>query len=182
MENIGWIGTFFGLLSFALLSFGKVKKESLFFLISTSIASFSFLISSYYISNYQAVISNVFFFTSSVLALFGIILKIDKIKENTLYYSCLIIFLISSIYYLYFNFENWIFQSLGWIPVVSLPMIFFLFTQNKINEAKYFLLNMITNIIFVIHLVHFNNYPLAILQIVAFIFSFIGIKRLNFNI
>lgn len=182
MGYIGWIGTFFGLLSFSLLAIGKIKKDGLYFLTATTIASFSFLISSYYISNYQAVISNAFFFTFSLIALFGILLKIDNIKEKNLYFFCSIAFLIAIFYYLYLGYDSWIFQSIGWIPVVSLPIIFLLFTQNKINEAKYFLLNMITNVIFFIHLIYFENYPLAILQIASFIFSFVGIKRLKFNI
>lgn len=182
MEYIGWVGTFFGMLSFALISFGKIKKEGFLFAFLSSIAAGSFLFSSYLISNYQAVISNIFFLSSSLLALFGIFLNIKNIKESTLYILCLLAFLMSSIYYIFFTKEVWIFHSLGWIPVVSLPMIFFLFTQNKITESKYYLLNMITNIIFFIHLIYFNNTPLAILQIIAFIFAFIGIKRINAKI
>jgi hypothetical protein len=179
MEYIGWVGTFFGIVSFAFLSFGILKKEGKLFPLFSGIASLSFLISSFLISNYQAVISNSFFLLSSILALFGIFIKIEKIKEKMLYILCLCIFIISSLYYIIFTKEIWIFQSLGWIPVISLPMIFFLFTQNKINEIKYYYLNMATNIIFFIHLIYFNNYPLAILQVVAFIFALIGVIRLS---
>lgn len=182
MEYIGWVGTFFGMMSFLLLAIGKIKKEGLFFLISTAIASFSFFISSYYISNYQAAISNIFFFSFSIIALFGITLKINKIKESSLYLSCSISFFISTFYYLHFNLDNWFYQSIGWIPVISLPMLFLLFTQNKINEFKYFLLNMITNAIFFVHLIYFENYPLASLQVVAFIFALLGLKKTTHNI
>lgn len=182
LQNIGWIGTFFGLLSFALISFGKIKKESLIFSSFSSLAAFSFLISSYLIDNYQSVFSNLFFLSSGILAMFGVFLKLDKIKEKTLYYSCTISFIASTFYYLLYTDEPFIYHSLGWAAVVSLPMIFFLFTQNKITEIKYYIFNMITNIIFFIHLIYFNNIPLAILQVVALFFGAIGIKRLYFSI
>lgn len=182
INNIGWVGTFFGLLSFALISFGKIKKESLIFSLFSSLAAFSFLVSSYLINNYQAVFSNVFFLTAGILAVFGVFLKIESIKEKTLYYSCFIGFIISTFYYLYYTDELWIYHSLGWVAVISLPMIFFLFTQNKITETKYYIFNMTTNLIFFIHLIYFNNIPLAILQVIAFIFAGIGIKRLYFTI
>ena len=182
MEYVGWVGTFFGFSSFALISLGIIKKEGFLFSFLSAIASGAFLFSSYLISNYQAVISNVFFLSSSLLALFGIFLNIKNIKESSLYILCLLAFSISSIYYIFFTKEVWIFHSLGWIPVISLPMIFFLFTQNRITEIKYYYLNMITNTIFFIHLIYFNNTPLAILQIISFIFAFIGIKRINSKI
>ena len=175
---IGWVGTFFGLLSFGLLSLGLIKKENLIFSLSIVCSSSCFFISSYMIDNYQGMASNVFYFISSLLAVFGIMLNIKQISERMLYTSSLVIFLVASIFYLYTNATGWFFQSIGWIPVLSAPITFFLITQKKINEMKYFLLNLGINVIFFTHLMYIGNYPIAVTQLVAGAFSIYGCIRI----
>lgn len=175
---IGWVGTFFGLLSFGLLSLGLIKKENLIFSLSIVCSSSCFFISSYMIDNYQGMASNVFYFISSLLAVFGIMLNIKQISERMLYTSSLVIFLVASVFYLYTNTTGWFFQSIGWIPVLSAPITFFLITQKKINEMKYFLLNLGINVIFFTHLMYIGNYPIAVTQLVAGAFSIYGCIRI----
>ena len=175
---IGWVGTFFVLLSFGLLSLGLIKKENLIFSLSIVCSSSCFFISSYMIDNYQGMASNVFYFISSLLAVFGIMLNIKQISERMLYTSSIVIFLVASFFYLYTNTTGWFFQSIGWIPVLSAPITFFLITQKKINEMKYFLLNLGINVIFFTHLMYIGNYPIAVTQLVAGAFSIYGCIRI----
>lgn len=176
--DIGWIGTFFGLLSFGLLSLGFIKKEQLIFSLSIVCSSTCFFISSYMIDNYQGMGSNIFYFTSSVLAVCGIFLNIKYVTEKMLYMTSVAIFIIASSFYLYSHTEGWFFQSIGWIPVLAAPMTFFLITQHKINEMKYFIINLVLNVIFFIHLMYIGNYPIAVTQLVAGFFSVYGCLRI----
>lgn len=175
---IGWIGTFFGLLSFGLLSLGFIKKENLIFSLSIVCSSSCFFISSYMIDNYQGMASNVFYFISSVLAVCGVFLNVKQITERMLYTASIVIFIMASFFYLYTNTTGWFFQSIGWIPVLSAPMTFFLITQKKINEMKYFILNLGINAIFFTHLMYIGNYPIAVTQLVAGAFSIYGCIRI----
>jgi len=175
---IGWIGTFFGLLSFGLLSLGFIKKENVIFSLAVVCSSSCFFISSYMIDNYQGMASNVFYFISSVLGVFGIVLRIKHITENMLYLLSLIIFILASTFYLYNNTNGWFYESIGWIPVLAAPMTFFLITQQKIDEIKYFILNFGVSVIFCAHLLYIGNYPIAVTQLVAALFSIYGCLRI----
>lgn len=181
IQYIGWVGTFFGLLSFSLLSFGFIKKEHILFSLFVVFSSSSFLISSYNIDNYQGVAANIFFFISSILAVFGISLRMKHATEFILYLGSILVFVITSYFYIKAGTNGWIFQSMGWVPVFMAPMIFFLYTQHKINEFKYYLQNLIANIIFCIHLLYIENYPLAICQLVAGLLCIYGLIRLRIN-
>lgn len=175
--DIGWIGTFFGLLSFGLLSLGIIKKENLIFSLAIVCSSICFFISSYMMDNYQGMGSNVFYFISSVLGVFGIVLNIKQVTEKMLYVSSIFIFLVAACFYLYANTAGWFFQTIGWIPVLAAPMTFFLITQHKINEMKYFILNLGISIIFFTHLMYIGNYPIAVTQLVGGAFSIYGCLR-----
>lgn len=175
---IGWIGTFFGLLSFGLLSFGLIKKENVLFSLAVVCSSSCFFISSFMIDNYQGMASNVFYFISSILGVFGIVLKIKHITENMLYMLSSIIFVLASIFYLSYETAGWFYQSIGWIPVLAAPMTFFLITQQKIDEMKYFILNFGVSVIFCVHLLYIGNYPIAVTQLVASAFSIYGCLRI----
>lgn len=176
--DIGWVGTFFGLLSFGLLSLGVIKKEHLIFSLAIVCSSTCFFISSYMIDNYQGMGSNVFYFVSSVLGVFGIVLNIKQITERMLYITSIIIFVVAAFFYLYTNTTGWFFQTIGWIPVIAAPMTFFLITQHKIDEMKYFILNLGISIIFFTHLMYIGNYPIAVTQLVAGAFSIYGCIRI----
>ncbi len=177
MQYIGWIGTFFGLLSFCLLSLGYIKQESKLFSLSVVISSSCFFISSYLIENYQGVIANIFYFISSILALMGITLSLKKITEKNFYLIVLLILLMSSLFYIQ-NYNDWIFQSIGWVAVFSAPMAFFMLTQNKITPLKFFYFNIGINVLFVIHFFYYLNYPLGVCQLVALLFSLYGVLRI----
>lgn len=179
MQHIGWIGTFFGLLSFCLLSLGYLRQDSKLFSLSVIISSSCFFTSSYIINNYQGVFANIFYFTSSVLAFFGIALSIKFVTEKIFYIIALLIFAVSCLFYI--ADSDVIFQSIGWVCVFSLPMAFFMLTQNKINQFKFFYLNTGINILFVTHFIYYENYPLAVCQFVALIFSLYGCIRLVSN-
>jgi hypothetical protein len=176
--DIGWIGTFFGLMSFGLLSLGIIKKEQIIFSLSIVCSSSCFFISSYFLHNYQGMASNVFYFLSSVLAVCGIFINIQHITERMLYVSSILIFIIASFFYLYTHTHGWFFQSIGWVPVLAAPMTFFLITQRKIDEMKYFLLNLMINIVFFTHLIYIGNYPIAVTQLVAAAFAIYGCIRI----
>jgi hypothetical protein len=130
------------------------------------------------IDNYQGMGSNVFYFISSVLGVFGIVLKIKQITEKMLYLSSIVIFMIASIFYIYSNTTGWFYQSIGWIPVLAAPMTFFLITQHKINEMKYFILNLGISVVFLTHLMYIGNYPIAVTQLVGGAFSIYGCLRI----
>lgn len=176
MQYIGWVGTFFGLLSFCLLSVGILKQNSKLFSASIIISSSCFFVSSLIIENYQGVAANIFYFISSCLAVCGVILNFKFINEKIFYIVNILIFIISSLSYI--NNVDWIFQSVGWICVFSLPMAFFMFTQNKITPIKFFYLNAGINLLFVTHFFYYENYPLAVCQFVALIFSIYGFLRI----
>jgi len=130
------------------------------------------------IDNYQGMGSNVFYFVSSVLGVFGIVLNIKQITEKMLYITSIIIFVFAAFFYLYTNTTGWFFQTIGWIPVIAAPMTFFLITQHKIDEIKYFILNLGISIIFFTHLMYIGNYPIAVSQLVAGAFSIYGCIRI----
>lgn len=177
-EYIGWIGTFLGFFSFALLALGKIKNTHWFFSGCILVSSIIFFYTSYLIQNYQSIFTNLFFIVSSFLALIGITLKARWLSKPILYGTCLFVFLLSSSYYIILNTNDWFMQSIGWVPVFSFPFIFFLYTQHKITEFNYYLLNMSSNILFSVHLFYMNNYPFLALQILAFSFALMGLFKL----
>lgn len=179
INYIGWLGSFIAILSSLLLSFGFIKKESIVFSVSMFLASIIFVITSFNISNYQAVISNTFFAFFSLISLMGILLKFKFINLNTMFITGLLALIISSYNYFSLNDFNWIIQSIGWIPVVFMPFTFLLFTQNKISNKKYFKLNSVSHSVFFIHLFFVGNYPVATLQIVSLIISIFGLAKKN---
>lgn len=179
MQYIGWVGTFFGLLSFCLLSLGLLKQESKLFSASIVISSSCFFTSSLMISNYQGVAANIFYFISSCLAVGGIVLHLKWVNEKIFYTIGTLIFVVAALIYLPNN--DWLFQSIGWVCVFSLPMAFFMFTQNKITQLKFFYLNTGINILFVTHFLYYHNYPLAVCQVVALIFSIYGFLRILYK-
>ena len=123
-EYIGWIGTFLGFFSFALLALGKIKNTHWFFSGCILVSSIIFFYTSYLIQNYQSIFTNLFFIVSSFLALIGITLKARWLSKPILYGTCLFVFLLSSSYYIILNTNDWFMQSIGWVPVFSFPFIF----------------------------------------------------------
>lgn len=158
MLYIGWIGTFLAITASILISVGTIKKEHWFFSVSMFVASIIFIISSLMIENIQSAISNGFFVLSSILAMFGIILKSKFVSLKNMFIVSSIGFLGSAIYYIHSDNPIWFFQSLGWIPVFTLPFTFMLFTQSKMTEKQYFTCNIFTHSVFFAHLIAVNNY------------------------
>ncbi len=179
LNYIGWLSSFIAIFSSLFLSIGLIKKESLLFSFSMFLASIIFIITSFNISNYQAVVSNTFFAFFSLISLMGIFLKFKFVNLNMMFISSSIVFLASSFNYFNLNNFNWIIQSIGWIPVVFMPFTFLLFTQNKISNKKYFKLNSVSHSVFFIHLFFVGNYPVAALQIVSLLISIFGLYKKN---
>lgn len=179
IQYIGWLGTFFGFLSFALLTLGKIDNKHWCFSGGILVSSIIFLFTGFILESYQAISSNLFFIISSGLSLIGIIIQAKWISIRFFYLFSIAVFLTSSGFYLLSGQSNWFINSLGWIPVFTFPMNFFLYTQSKITELRYYLFNMFSNILFSVYLFYIDNYSFLALQILAFCFALIGIYKLN---
>lgn len=179
IQYIGWLGTFFGFLSFALLTLGKIDNKHWCFSGGIFLSSLIFLFTGFLIESYQAISSNLFFIISSGLSLIGIIIRAKWISVRFFYLFSILVFLISSIIYLFLDNTNWLINSIGWIPVFTFPMNFFLYTQSKITELRYYIFNMSSNIIFSVYLFYIDNYSFLALQVLAFFFGLIGLYKLN---
>lgn len=177
MFYVGWVGTILAISASIFISIGLIKKEHWFFSVSMFVASIIFIISSLMIENIQSAISNGFFVLSSILAMFGIVFKFKFVSLKNMIILSLIGFIVSAIYYIQNYNPIWLFQSLGWVPVFTLPFTFMLFTQSKITDKQYFSCNIITHSVFFVHLVAVHNYPIAVLQIVCFVIALIGLLR-----
>lgn len=183
MLYIGWIGTALAISASVMIAVGMIKKDHWFFSSAMFLASVIFVISSFIMDNIQSVISNSFFIISSLLAMLGIILNFKFVSIKNMIIIALSFFIFSAIYYININKVDWFIQSIGWIPVITLPFSFMLFTQSKISEQTYFVSNIFTHITFFTHLMFVNNYPIAVLQVVCFMISLIGLSRnVFFNI
>lgn len=171
---IGWLSTFLAFSAYFGVSIGKLKNTSFLLLFLNLIASIGFVIQGYSISNYSAVVQNIFFVTFSLFGILKIYIKIKSFNLNLLLISILSIFIFSFLFY-YQKSNDWIFFVIGWPCVVSIVGAFILYSQLKINTKIYFLINIIANVVFTIHLVHFHNYQFAALQILSFFMGIYGI-------
>lgn len=177
MIFVSWFASFIAILASVLISFGTIKKDHWFFSTSMLIASVIFMISSLMIENIQSVISNGFFIVSSLLAILGITLNFKFISLQNMILISLFAFIGAVTNYISNDVTGWFFQSIGWIPVITLPFAFMLFTQHKISEKTFFISNLLTHIVFFTHLMYVGNYPIAVLQVVCGAIAICGVSR-----
>lgn len=177
MIVISWFGSFIAILASVLISLGTIKKEHWFFSTAMLVASVIFMVSSLMIENIQSVISNGLFILSSLLAVLGVTLNFKFISFKNMMFISLFTFVSAVANYIVNDVSAWFFQSIGWIPVVTLPFTFMLFTQHKISEKMFFMSNLLTHIVFFAHLMYVGNYPIATLQIVCGVIALLGVSR-----
>ena len=180
LDIIAWMATFFAFSAYVGVSLGFLDNKSKLFLVSMLFSSVGFILHALNINNYSAVVQNLFFFTFAFLGLINIYINFSWFNKKSLYFLTIFSVLASCLYY-EFHQTEWIFYVMGWPAVCIIVGAFVLYAQCLIDNKEYLQLNVLGNVFLSIHLIYFENYPFAALQVFAFFMGAYGLKKIKRN-
>jgi len=162
--------------AYIFLSLNLIKDQSKIFYSLLLFGNISFIIYSIFSLDLPVLILNIGFSFFSIMAIMGKDLKISWINFKLFLISLLITILLSL--YLNSRSEHNLMITVGWFCTAASFGIYLLYSQKKTSLFNYFLVNMITNILFCFYLYFNKNYPYMVLQFFLFSFSLYGVIRL----
>lgn len=179
LEIIGWIGTVLYLFNHAYLSLYAHWQKKIYYS-GNLIAALCLVVSSLYISSYQAVVVNSFWALISIALLCH--LPIAKLPASRrIFYSCLLIFFALLIFY--FVADGLLrMDVLGWSASFAFSFAYLLFSSDKISKLQYLLWNTYAALALIPTLWLDQNIPVLALEIIWALLSFYGALRRYKNV
>lgn len=178
-DMLAWVATTLAFCAYIGVSIGKLDNASRIFLGANFIASVIYISHALTLDNYSAIAQNLFFGTFAFLGLLKIYINLSWFNIKLLIVIIPASIIISTLMQ-DLNGYYWIYEVIGWPAVCSIVGAFVLYTQRKITTEHYFILNIIGNVFLAIHLIYFNNYQFAALQILCFFMGAYGLYK-NYN-